>query len=59
MLPASIQEKLVFFNKEKYIIDDTVVELKEKSKAGKACLTCKLNKETLIFMDPEKILYHI
>lgn len=54
MLPASIQEKLVFFNKEKYIIDDTVVELKEKSKAGKACLTCKLNKETLIFMDPEK-----
>ena len=54
MFPEDVRKKLDFFNKDKYTIATEEVDLKEKKKYGEVCLKCKLNKDTLIFMEPEK-----
>lgn len=54
MFPEAVRKKLDFFNKDKYTIATEEVDLKEKKKYGEVCLKCKLNKDTLIFMEPEK-----
>lgn len=53
MIPEDVQEKLDFFNKDKYAIAAEKIDLKERKKYGEVCLTCRLNKDTLIFMTPE------
>lgn len=54
MLSENLKEKLEYFNEQKFQIEDKEVLLREKSKGGMVDLTCKLERETLIFQSPEK-----
>lgn len=54
MLSENLKDKLQYFNPQKFQIEEKEVLLKEKSKQGMVNLTCKLDRETLIFQSPEE-----
>lgn len=54
MLPENVVDKLKYFNRAKYLVENGQVELTEKKKEGKVHLVCTLKNCTLIFTDPEK-----
>ena len=54
MLSEILEDKLQYFDLKKYRIEDTNVLLEEREEQGKVSLMCTLDKETLIFPDPEK-----
>lgn len=56
MLPVHIDEKLQLFDNTKYKFLNSFeeIQLVEKSKSGKVNLQCKVNKDSLIILSPEK-----
>lgn len=54
MIPQDVLDKLGIFNNKKYLIANGDVDLYEKNKSGEVCLKCKLNNDTVVFIDPEK-----
>lgn len=56
MLPYDVEEKIGYFDSDKYKVSNSEVVLKEKQKAGQVVLKCILKNETIIFPSPDKVV---